>query len=212
MNKSLVVAGIALVGLAGCMSAKEKIEAEYDRITSLPPAERIVCGCDKSIDDLGGAVSDLRNFAQAKLIAYVQATENHREYVGFMNDVEVLVKEEGLSPEAAMQKMKDEILKEDAARADAEKVWPRVVEGYVAVQALKPEALLTEIAAMTLKNADLIVSAAKLKDSFSGFDATTLAKTQAAANISKQAGETAECLAFLTEQYRRVLVAKNYAK
>ena len=214
MNKLMMVAGAALVAVAmtGCMTAKEKVTEEYNRITSLPPAQRIVCGCDKAIDDLGGAVCDARNFAQGKLAAYVKATENHREYVGFLNDVEVLVKEEGLSNEDAVKKLNAEILKEDATRADADKVWPRIVEGIVAVEALKPEAMLKELAVATLKNADLIATASRLKDSFKGFDATTLAKAAAVANISKQTGETAECLALLTEQYRRVLVAKNYAK
>ena len=214
MNKLMMVAGAAMIGamVTGCATTKEKVTEEYNRITSLPPAERIVCGCDKAIDDLGGAVCDARNFAQGKLAAYVKSTENHREYVSFMNDVEVLVKEEGLSSENAMQKLKDEILKEDAARADADKVWPRVAEGYVAVQALKPEAMLKELAVATLKNADLIATASRLQKSFSGFDATTLRKATAVANIAKQAAETTECLALLTEQFRKVQVAKLYMK
>ena len=214
MNKLMMVATAAMVGamVTGCMTAKEKIAEEYNRITSLPPAQRIVCGCDKAIDDLGGAVCDLRNLSQGYLTAYVKATENHREYVGFMNEIELLIKEEGLSSEDATQKVKAEILKEDATRADADKVWPRVVEGIVAVEALKPEVMLKELAVATLKNSDLIVTASRLKDSFKGFDSTTLAKASAAANISKQAGETAECLAFLTEQFRKVQVAKLYMK
>ena len=106
----------------------------------------------------------------------------------------------------------DEIQQADAAKADADKVWPRVVEGIVAAEALKPEAVLKELALTMAKNADLIATASQLKDSFSGFDATTLAKLGAAKNVIEQAGETAECLGFLTEQFRRVLVAKNYAK
>ena len=214
MNKLMMFASAAMVGamVTGCMTAKEKVTEEYNRITSLPPAERIVCGCDKAIDDLGGAVCDARNFAQGKMVAYVKATENHREYVGFMNDVEVLVEEEGLSSEDAVKKLSAEILKEDASRAEADKVWPRIVEGIVAVEALKPEAMLKELAVATLRNADLIVTASRLKDSFKGFDATTIRKVSAVANIAKQAGETAECLALLTEQFRKVQVAKLYMK
>lgn len=215
MNKLMMVASAAMVGamVTGCATTKEKVTEEYNRITSLPPAERIVCGCDKSIDDLGGAVCDARNFAQGKLVAYVKATENHREYVGFMNDVEVLIKEEGLSNEDAVKKLNAEILAADATRADADKVWPRIVEGIIAVEALKPEAMLAELAVATLKNADLIVSASGLQASlFSGFDATTLRKESAVANIAKQAAETAECLALLTEQFRKVQVAKLYMK
>lgn len=214
MNKLMMVTSAALLSVmaTGCMSTKEKVAEEYNRITSLPPAERVVCGCDKAIDDLGGAVCDARNFAQGKLAAYVKATENHREYVGFLNDVEVLVKEEGLSNEDAIKKLNAEILKEDAARAEADKVWPRIVEGIVAVEALKPEAMLTELAVATLKNADLIVTASRLQSSFSGFDATTLNKVQAAAAIAKQATETTECLALLTEQFRKAQVAKLYMK
>ena len=214
MNKLMMVASAAMVGamVTGCATTKEKVTEEYNRITSLPPAERIVCGCDKSIDDLGGAVCDARNFAQGKLVAYVKATENHREYVGFMNDVEVLIKEERLSNEDAVKKLNAEILAADATRADADKVWPRIVEGIIAVEALKPEAMLAELAVATLKNADLTVSASGLQASFSGFDATTLRKESAVANIAKQAAETAECLALLTEQFRKVQVAKLYMK
>lgn len=214
MNRLMMVATAAMVGamVTGCMTAKEKVTEEYNRITALPPAERIVCGCDKAIDDLGGAVCDARNFAQGKLAAYVKATESHREYVGFLNDVEVLVKEEGLSNEEAVKKLNAEILKEDATRADADKVWPRIVEGIIAVEALKPETMLKELAVATLKNADLIATASRLQNSFSGFDATTLRKASAAANIAKQVSETAECLALLTEQFRKVQVAKLYMK
>ena len=214
MNKLMLVASVAMVGamVTGCMSTKEKVAEEYNRITSLPPAERVVCGCDKAIDDLGGAVCDARNFAQGKLAAYVKATENHREYVGFLNDVEVLVKEEGLSNEDAVKKLNAEILAADATRAEADKVWPRIVEGIVAVEALKPESMLKELAVATLKNADLIVTASKLQSSFSGFDATTLTKAQAAVSIAEQAAETAECLTLLTEQFRKVQVAKLYMK
>ena len=214
MNKLMMVATAAMVGamVTGCVTAKEKVTEEYIRITSLPPAERVVCGCDKAIDDLGGAVCDAHNFAQGKLSAYVKSTENHREYVGFLNDVAVLVKEEGLSNEDAVKKLNAEILKEDATRAEADKVWPRIVEGIVAVEALNPENMLKELAVATLKNADLIVTATRLQKSFSGFDATTLTKAQAAVAIAEQAAETAECLTLLTEQFRKVQIAKLYMK
>ena len=214
MNKLMMVASATMVGamVAGCMSAKEKITEEYNRITSLPPAEQVVCGCDKAIDDLGGAVCDAHNFAQGKMVAYVKATENHREYLGFQNDVEVLVKEEGLSNEEAIKKLNAEILAADATRAEPDKVWPRIVEGIVAVEALKPEAMLKELAVATLKNADLIATASRLQNSIKGFDATTMRKVSAVANIADQAGETAECLALLTEQFRKVQVAKLYMK
>lgn len=212
MKKLLFISGLALVGLVGCMSARDKITEEYNRIVSLPPAVPVVCGCDRAIDDLGAAVCDIRNFAQGKLALYVKATENHRDYVGFMNDVALLVKEEGMSTEDAVQKQKADILKEDAARPEAEKVWPRVVEGVVAMEALKPEMVLKEIAVMVAKNANLIASASNLSNSFKGFDATTLTKLRAVKDISAQATEAAECLAFLTEQFRKVQVAKLYTK
>lgn len=214
MNKLMTVASAAvLAGMAaGCMSTKEKITEEYNRITSLTPAERIVCGCDKAIDDLGGAVCDSHNLARNYLTAYVKETENHREYVGFMNDIDVLVKDEGLSNEEAAKKLKGIIQQEDANRAEADKVWPRIAEGVAAVDALKPENKLKEIAAATLKNADLMKTASDLQGSFKGFDQTTLTKVGAVKNITAQGAETAECLAFLTEQYRKALVAKFYSK
>ena len=214
MNKLMMVVGaVALVGsMAGCMSAKEKIAAEYERLTTMPPPERVVCGCDKAIDDLAGAVCDARFLAQKNLTAYANASANHREYVGFMNDVAVLVKENGMTEEDAVKQVMSEIQSADTNLGAEEKVWPRVAEGIVAVQALKPEVLLKEFAIATLRNADLIASASKLSGSFSGFDATTIAKARAAASVAEQAAETAECLAFLTEQYRRVLVAANYNK
>lgn len=212
MKKIIFVSIVAAMALTGCMSTKERISAEYNRIISIAPAQPVVCACDKSIESLGAAVCDIHNLSQEKLNAYVKATENHREYIGFMNDVELLVKEEGLNNEDAVKRVSDEILKEDATRADEEKVWPRVTAGIESVESLKPEVVLTEIAAATVKNIDFIQTANGLRDSFNGFDETTLEKLMAVKDITLQATETSECLGFLTEQYRKVLVAKLYKK
>ena len=69
-----------------------------------------------------------------------------------------------------------------------------------------------EIKAVIAATKKTIVGAQKLKDSFKGFDADTIAKGLACVQIIKQATVTVECLYFLNTQLVLTLEAAFYAK
>jgi len=212
MKKLMVVAGAAaLVGMiAGCASTREVVQKEYERLTSLPAAEQVVSP-NKQVNDVGRASSDLYNVCHAKLKNYVAATENHREFTGFMNDVQIVIKDEGLSEEDAMAKVCALVQDEDKARPDAEKVWPRILEGWAAANALDPAKQLAEVANLVIRNQEIVNSANDLPNSFANEDLMSKAQRGAeAAKIGEQAAETTEMLLFLGEQFRRVQKLKTY--
>lgn len=212
MKKLMMVAGaVALAGLmTGCASTREVVQKEYERLTSLPAAEQVVSP-NKQVNDVGRASSDLYNVCHAKLKNYVAATENHREFTGFMNDVQIVIKDEGLSEEDAMAKVCALVQEEDKARPDAEKVWPRILEGWAAAKALDPAKQLAEVATLVIRNQEIVNSANDLPNSFANEDFMSKAQRGVeAAKIGEQAAETTEMLLFLGEQFRRVQKLKTY--
>ena len=208
------LAVVAVVGavVAGCASTRDAVQKEYERLTSLPAAEQVVSP-NKQVNDVGRASSDLYNVCHEKLKNYVAATENHREFTGFMNDVQTVIKDEGLSEEDAMAKVSALVQEEDKARPDAEKVWPRIQDGWTAANALDPKKKLAEIARLVIRNQEISESAKKLPNSYKDEDfKSKIERGAESGNISKQLAQTAEVLAFLGEQYRRVQKLKTYQK
>ena len=217
MNVEKCVARLAAVAVfgavvGGCASTREAVQKEYERLTSLPAAEQVVSP-NKQVNDVGRASSDLYNVCHAKLKNYVAATENHREFTGFMNDVQIVIKDEGLSEEDAMAKVCALVQEEDKARPDAEKVWPRILEGWAAANALDPAKQLAEVATLVIRNQEIVNSANDLPNSFANEDFMSKAQRgDEAAKIGEQAAQTTEMLVFLGEQFRRVQMLKTYQK
>lgn len=204
---------IVMIISSGCSVSRDQMAKEYDRLAALPPVPVNHCPYDQALNSLGIAVSQHYNFAHKLMKEFVGATENRREYLGFMNEIEYLVKEEKMEEPAAMAKVVKEIQENDAKIKDPkEKVWPRVVEGIVATNALAPEKKLAEAAPVAAATTRAIADCRKLKDSFRGLDATTAAKAVCAAKIIKQGTDASECLAFLTIQFQRTIKAKYYVK
>ncbi len=205
---------VAMVVTAGCNSvSRDKMAKEYERLAALPPATMNRCPADRALDSLGVAVSQHYNFAHKLMKEFVGATENRRAYLGFMNDIEYYVQEEKMEEPAAMAKVVKDIQDADKQIADPkEKVWPKVVEGIKATNALQPEKKLLEMAPVAAATLKAVNDCKKLKDSFKGFDPATLEKGVCAAKIIKQGVDTSECLAFLTIQLQRTIKAKYYAK
>ena len=215
MKRMIVIGACIAAVVTGCMTMtpEEKraaIEKEYARIASLPPPKRIIVN-DKALNDLGLVACDNFSFAHRLMKEYVAATENNRDYVGFLNDIQYFVKEEGLSEQDAYNKAWAAVLEHDAKVAEAEKVGPRIIKGAAAVRALDPKKKLAELAIIGIEIAKASKSASQLKNSFKGFDAGTIAKAAAAANIIKQLSEALECYAFTLEQYRRVQLVRANA-
>ena len=215
MRKAAMFAGLAaLVVLTGCGgNAREKMAKEYERLAALPPAAPNHCPYDRALDRLGVAVSENYNFAHKLMKDFVGATENRRAYVGFLNDVAYYVEEEKMEETAAMERVVKEIQAADEKIADPkEKVWPRVVEGINATNALNPVQKLQELAPVAAATLRAIAECEQLKNSFNGFDATTIEKGICAGKIIVQGKEASECIAFLTIQLQRTIKAKYYAK
>ena len=208
----LSLAAVVGVFVAGCASTRETVEKEYARVIALPPAERIVSP-DKAVDDLARLSHDLYNSCHARLKNYAAATENHREFTGFMNDVKAVMEEENLSEQDAMAKVCALVQEEDKARPDAEKVWPKIMTGWAAANALGPEQQLAEIGRLVIRNKDIVVSATKLPNAITQGDYVSRAQRGIEiAKITEQAAQTTEMLVFLGEQFRRVQMLKTYQK
>lgn len=215
--KKLMI-GLSMVALAvlmtGCASTsmREAVQKEYERVISLPPAEQVLSP-NKQVNDVGRLSFDQYNFCHSLLKEYVAKTTNHRAYLGFMNDVQVLIKDEGLSEEDAVAKQYALIQEEDKARPEGEKLWPSIEEGWAAANALDPKKKLAEIARLAVRNQEISESAKKLPDSYKDEDfKSKLERGAESGNISKQLAQTAEMLGFLGDQYRRVQKLKSYQK
>ena len=215
VEKSMVHLAVAVVVgafIAGCASTREAVENEYKRVAALPPAERILSP-NKTVDDVARLSHDVYNSSHERLKNYTAATENHREFTGFMNDVKAVMEEEKLSEKDAMAKVCALVQEEDKARPDAEKVWPKIMTGWAAANALGPEQQLTEIGRLTIRNKDIVASASKLPSAITKGDYVSRAQRGVEiAKITEQAAQTTEMLLFLGEQFRRIQMLKNYQK
>lgn len=216
MKKLMIGLGAVALAMAmtGCATTttREVVEKEYKRVISLPPTEQVFSP-NKQVNDVGRMSFDQYNFCHSLLKEYVSAAENHREYTGFMNDVQCVMKDEGLGEQDAMAKVYSLVQEEDKARPDAEKVWPRIQEGWVAANALDPKKKLVEIARLVVRNQEISESTKKLPDSFKDGDFQT--KFQRGVEVDKISGqlkESAEMLTFLGDQYRKVQIDKFYQK
>jgi len=202
-----------MVIASGCSADRNAMAKEYERLAALPPVQMNRCPSDRALDSLGVAISKHYNFAHKLMKEFVGATENRREYLGFMNEIEYLVKEEKMEEPAAMAKVVKEIQENDAKIKDPkEKVWPRVVEGINATNALDPVKKLRELAPVAAATLKAVADCQELANSFKGFDPSTIEKGLCAAKIIKQGVDASECLAFLTIQFQRTIKAKYYAK
>ena len=214
---SLTVVATALLlacVVTGCASSRDAFTQEYNRLASMTPEPPVRCPQDKAIDDLGVGVGVNYAIAHKWMKEFVDATTNSREFIAFMNDVNYYMEEEKLDHKAAVEKVYKEILAADEKIADPkEKVWPRVAAGINAVNSLmNVKAKQAEIKAVIAATKKTIAGAQKLKDSFKGFDADTIAKGLACVQITKQATATFECLVFLSVQFENTRAATFYAK
>ena len=202
------------VTITGCgAGARNAMQEEYNRLAALTPEPPVRCPSDRALDDLGVAVAVNYKFAHKLMKEYVDATTNHREYIGFLNDVKFYMEEEKLEEKAAMEKVRAAILAEDAKVEKAEdKVWPRVVTGINAANALDPAKKLKELLPVAAANLKMAQSCTGLKKTFTSLDPAVVQKALCCARILEQTTYTSESLVFLEEQFRRVLVAKYYAK
>jgi len=201
----------------GCVSSGDnsKIASEYEKFrNSLPPAKWRPTGVP-SVDDIGILSAQVYRQTYQFLQEYISATENNRYYVGLMNEVDEIKKTEDLDDCAALQKAFYNIAEADKHRPEGEEpALPRVIEGYNAVQALKPSNKLPALAQMLPVIADIILRAKKLPDEVVAvvkndpLRAVFLAGS--VSNILTQLYHTQKMVQYIKMQYTRNQEMKNY--
>lgn len=213
MKKLTMIAGAMLAGVifTGCATSRDSWQKEYARLASLPPGQMVVSP-DPNVAGIARASCDVFTEVQSVMKAYVDKTESSRAYTGFMNDVAYYVKEEKLSNEEACKKVYDAVIAADANRPADQQVWPQVAKGIAAVNELDPKKQLAQLALLTARNLKVVENVQNLKDSFQGDFVTIAQRSRESAAILVQTKDSAECLVFMGDQFRRVLVLKNYAR
>lgn len=222
---ALLLVATAAIIISGCASSgthgevAEKYEKFKEATANRPPA--FVLTGDRSVDDVGKLSAQVYGSTIKYLDEYVKATENNRYYIGFMNDVAETAKEKKIPVPEAMAQVLKEYQDGDAKAKPEEKVYPRVVEGYKAVEALKPANKLRELAPLALQAGKVALQAKNLSktvqktySSISFSDVEGLRKkalvTTAAAKIVEQAIFDTIALDFLQDQYKRNEEMKKY--
>lgn len=219
MNKMLMMTGAIMVAfaMAGCVSSspadrRAAYQEEFNRFKALPVAEQ-VASPNKEISACAKLSCDLFNEFHPMMKAYVAKVDSSREYVGFMNDIRYYVEEEGLANDAACKKVSDDVKVADMARADGDKLWPKICQGIAAARELDPKKQLIQIANLTVRNKNIVERVKKLPDSFKdeSFQAK-LQRSKECSAISEQLADVGECLLFLGDQYSRVVELEGFAK
>jgi len=216
MNKCAIV-GIVSVILSvviftGCATSRDAIQKEYARLAALPPGVMVVSP-NLEVANVAKASCDTFSVVQPMMKAYVDKTESNREYTGFMNDIAYYVKEEKMTEQAACKKVHDDVIAADAKRPADQKLWPKIAKGIAAANELDPKVQLTKIAALTARNLEIRDSVKNLPTSFQSEDFMGKAqRVKECSAISAQVMDSAECLVFLGEQYRRVIELETYVR
>ena len=221
----LLAAGTVALVLTGCATSGTHGEvaekyAKFQAVVAERPPEYVRTG-ERSLDDVGILSAQIYGSVIKYLDEYVKATENNRYYIGFMNDVKELVKEKNMPVPQAMAQILKEYRDNDAKLEPDKKVYPRVVEGYRAVEALKPANKLKELAPIAIQAAKVAVQAKRASDviaktysTISFNDVEGMRKkvriTAAAAKVVEQTAFETIALDFLQDQYQRNQEMKSY--
>ena len=216
---------VAVVG-TGCATSgthgevAENYEKFKEAAAARPPA--FVATGERALDDVGILSAQIYGSTIKYLDEYVRASENNRYYIGFMNDSVELSKEKKIPIGQAMAEILKEYREADAKVAkEEEKVYPRVVEGFQAIEALKPANKLRELAPIAIQAARVALEAEKVakivsktysKIDFRDVDgmAKKVAVTAALAKVTEQALFDVRALDFLQDQYKRNIELEKY--
>ena len=142
----LLLVGALAILFCGCESVvggrtyadRVAQEKSYLQFAQHEPINHQVFAQDRYLDLLDLFACEKFNFAHCYLRAMVTESENHRLGVGFCNDVGLRAAAEGISRDAATQKVRDAVLKDDESRPSAyenAKRWPRIQAWYEAYKA-----------------------------------------------------------------------------
>lgn len=219
MKKTLIVMGslvVILLTVAGCASTsgentRSRIDREYEKFMTERPATVIVDTGDQSVDSVATATANIYGATIKFLDEYVAATNNHRPYLGFVNEVKARMEDDkNLTGESAIAAVLDEVKKLDAEKPQEEQEYFRIVEGSKAVEALKPANKLIELAQLTIETDKVLGQINGLSKSFKGFDPAIQTKIKSVKNIKEQAEFTSKAIKFLQYRYEQEQNFKNF--
>lgn len=229
MKKTLFSMGAAAVTISmlvtGCASSgthgevAEKYEEFKVAVAQRPPA--FVRTGERALDDVGILSAEVYDSTIKYLDEYVKATENNRYYIGFMNDSVEYAKKKSVPLAQAMNAVLKQYREDDAAAAPEEKVYPRVVDGFKAIEALKPANKLKELAPIVAQAAKVALQAKQVSDvvvktysTINFKDIEGMKKkavvTTALAKVLEQAAFNVRALDFLQDQYKRNQEMEQY--
>ena len=204
--------------ITGCVTTAgghSEITSEYERYrNSLPPADWEPTGVP-SVDDIGILSVQLYEQTYNFLQEYISATENNRYYIGLMNEVDEIKKNEGLEDEAALEKAFNNIAEADKNLPEgSEPALPHVIEGYNAVQALSPLNKLQAITPMFPALVDLTLRAKHIPEEVAtavqNDPFTAIPILMSAKNVLEQLYHTQKMLQYVKLQYERNQEMKKY--
>ena len=222
MKKSLLAVGaacFAAVLFTGCATqgthgeVAEKFK-EFQEAVAKRPAAFVVTG-ERSLDEVGKLSAEVYAATIKYLDEYVKATENNRYYIGFVNDAQEVAKEKKITTAQAMAEVLAEYKKADEeAKNPEDKIVKKVLEGYKAVQALKPANKLKELAPIAVRAGKVALQAkdvqgviVKTYSTINFRDVKGMQKkvmvTASIAKVLEQAYFNTRALEFLVDQYKR---------
>lgn len=222
MKKSLLTVGAAFVAamvLTGCATkgthgeVAEKFR-EFQEAVAQRPAAYVFTG-ERSVDEVGKLSAEVYDATIKYLNEYIKATENNRYYIGFMNDVQEVAKEKKITTAQAMAEVLADYKKADSEATNPEdKIYNKVIEGYRAVQALKPANKLKELAPIAIRAGKVALQAKNVQNvivktystinfrDVNGMKRKVLV-TGSIAKVLEQAYFDTRALEFLIDQYKR---------
>lgn len=182
---------LAMGLLAGCQTAQE-VNDEYEEYAKKPQAVEVIVSGDKAIDAIGKTSAEVNRQTNLLLEEYLVST--NIKYRHFMGAVDQKVKDLNMPKEKAIKALQDEYMATEEGKAE----WKDIEAGR---NALDPARKLAEITPLLASAGEVLKNASDLKNSFSGFDATTMKKVAAVKKIQEQAEHSREALNFLQRFY-----------
>jgi len=219
MKKLLIVMGTAVVTsmiVAGCASTtgiRSEVDAEFEKFKTERPAVAIVNTGDQSLDGTATASAKIYGAVIKYLDEYITKTNEHRPYLGFINEVKARMDaDKNLTEEKAIAAVLEEAKKLDEGKPLENQEYPRIIAGHQAVLALQPQNKLAELAQLAVEVDQILDQTNGLSKSFRGFDPATLGKIKSVKYVADQAIFAGKAINFLKYRYQQEQSFENFMK
>jgi len=219
MKKLLIVMGTAVVTsmiVAGCASTagtRSEADAQYEKFKNERPSVAIVNTGDQSLDGTAAASAKVYGAVVKYLDEYITATNDNRPYLGFVNEVQARMDaDKNLTEEKAIAAVLEEAKKLDEGKPLENQEYPRIIAGHQAVQALKPQNKLAELAQLAVETDKILDQTNGLSKSFKGFDPEMLKKVKSVKYVVEQAKFAGKAIDFLNYRFKQEQSFENFMK